>query len=268
MPDFAVSVGLFTVALLSAALYGARVVRRGAARHSRVIEAGSSAFLGEGPMQATYWVLSPVSHALVSVGVSANAITFASLVTSAAAGAAFALGHFGFGALFSVVSTLGDALDGLVARESRTASDAGEVFDAAVDRYGEFLFLAGLAVYYRQNVLLLSLVLFAILGSFMVSYSTAKAEALSVHPPRGAMRRAERAVYLVVGAALVPIVARFHPSWANAPVALSLFLVAVVANASAAMRLDRIVALVNERDAEARRSRGGASRADSAHASH
>ena len=47
----------------------------------------------------------------------------------------------------------------------------------------------------------------------MVSYSTAKAEALGVEPPRGAMRRQERAVYFVLGAALVPIVAAAAHRW-------------------------------------------------------
>ena len=77
----------------------------------------------------------------------------------------------------------------------------------------------------------------------MVSYSTAKAEALHVSPPRGSMRRQERAVYLVVGAALVPVVAavcqRFAlPSWlARLPLLGVLVLVAAVGNASAVRRL-------------------------------
>ena len=79
------------------------------------------------------------------------------------------------------------------------SSDAGEVLDAAVDRYVEFFFLGGLMIYYRDIAALLILTLFALVGSFMVSYSSAKAEALHVPAPKGSMRRPERAVYLTAG---------------------------------------------------------------------
>ena len=47
--------------------------------------------------------------------------------------------------------------------------------------------------------------LVAIIGSFMVSYSTAKAEAMGVKPPRGSMRRAERSVYLYVASGVTSV---------------------------------------------------------------
>jgi heme exporter protein D len=84
-----------------------------------------------------------------------------------------------------VVSALGDTLDGIVARLQGTASDAGEVLDAAVDSYEEFFFLGGIVVHVRQSAVGVSLVLLALLGSFMVSYATAKAEALRAEIPRG-----------------------------------------------------------------------------------
>jgi CDP-diacylglycerol---glycerol-3-phosphate 3-phosphatidyltransferase len=248
MVDLVLAVLLFVIFGGVALAYRVRVRLRGSEGVERIDRTGSSMFFAERSLQAAYWILSPLGRALSRRSVSANAITFASLLLAATAGAAFAMGHLGMGAFLSALSMLGDALDGIVARESGTASDAGEVFDAAVDRYGEFLFLAGLAVFYRDNVAVLSIVLFAILGSFMVSYSTAKAEALSVPPPRGSMRRAERAVYLNAGAALVPVAHTVLPSHANAPIVAALFFVAVASNASAALRLDRIAGLVSERD--------------------
>ena len=53
------------------------------------------------------------------------------------------------------------------------------MLDAAVDRYVELFFLAGLAFHFRAHRGCLLLVLAAIGGSFMVSYATAKAEALA-----------------------------------------------------------------------------------------
>ena len=73
----------------------------------------------------------------------------------------------------------------------------------------------------------------ALFGSFMVSYTTAKAEAMGVEPPRGSMRRAERAIYLLVAAGLTPY-SRFlfagTPSHAlrELPMVFALILVALV----------------------------------------
>jgi CDP-diacylglycerol--glycerol-3-phosphate 3-phosphatidyltransferase len=253
--DLAISITLLVTALAVAAAYAVRLARRGRARSARVDREGSSALLGQAAMEGGTWAMAPIARALAAAGVTPNAITGASLALSLAAGVALGLGRFGVAAAIAAVAAMGDALDGAVARATGTASDAGEVFDAAVDRYAEFAFLAGLAVHYRGEAALLSLALAALLASFMVSYSTAKAEALHVVPPRGAMRRAERAVYLTSGALLTPIagalVARtglVAPWLGEAPMIGALALVAVVGNVSAAQRLFALFSSVRERD--------------------
>ena len=194
----------------------------------------------------TLEVLGPIARSLASAGVSANAITASSLLAGVVGGICLALGHFGAAAFAIVLASFGDAVDGLVARRTRTASPGGALFDASVDRYEEFFVLGGLAFYFRANEVVLALALLAILGSFMVSYGSAKAEALGVPVPRGIMRRAERAVFLVAGVTMVPIagaVVRLLslPTWVEtAPVVAALAIVAIVANASAALRLRTI----------------------------
>jgi len=135
-------------------------------------------------------------------------------------------------------------------------ADVGELFDAAVDRYVEYILLAGLAVYFRGSPVALMLCLGAVLGSFMVSYTTAKAEALGVVPPKGAMRRAERAVYVTCGCALAPIWELVMPGahtvasislGRELPIELALLVVAVVANVSAIRRTFRIAELIREK---------------------
>jgi phosphatidylglycerophosphate synthase len=191
---------------------------------------------------------------LTRLGVTANAITVLSAVVAAVGGVLLSQGFFGWAALAMVIACLGDALDGLVARRSGSASIGGALLDASVDRYGEFFFLAGLAVYFRGCVVVLLLVLFALAGSYMVSYGSAKAEGLRVPVPPSAMRRAERAVCLCVGVALAtpfswlmrlwpspqswPMLQSWFPSWsAQAPIVAAVALIAVVANASAIRRL-------------------------------
>jgi CDP-diacylglycerol--glycerol-3-phosphate 3-phosphatidyltransferase len=248
--DLACSLALVASALVVAVAYAGRVSRAGPARHARIDRAGGSILLGKGLMEMGYWAMRPAARACIAVGLSANAVSWASLGLAAAAGVALATGHFGVGAVLSVISSVCDALDGMVARETGTASDAGEVLDAAIDRYAELLFLGGIAFHERQDAWTLVLALAATAGAIMVSYATAKAEAFRVQAPRGGMRRQERAVYLVVGAALVPVVASVAARWGlpagyeRAPLLVALGLVAVVGNVSAAHRLRAIARAV------------------------
>ncbi len=250
--DLACSLGVLGLAAGAGAAYAVRVSRAGQARFARLSGEGS-ALLGQGAMSAGYWSLQPVGRALIALGVTANQVTLFSLLMGLVAAIALGMGHFGIGAAITMVATLCDALDGLVARQTGTASDAGEVFDAAVDRYQEMFFLAGLCVFFRQEPVFLVLGLVALLGSFMVSYSTAKAEALRVDPPRGAMRRAERAVYLSAGVVFAPVAGALAlrydlpASIEFAPILLSLGVVGALGNYSAIRRLHAVARAVAKR---------------------
>jgi CDP-diacylglycerol--glycerol-3-phosphate 3-phosphatidyltransferase len=241
--DLASSLGVVAVLALLTFAYAFRRLKRGDAHYARVDAQGASPLLAKSAMEMTYWGLQPVARVCIAIGLSANGVTALSLLLAIGASVLLALGHFGVASIFITISFLFDAVDGLVARETGTASDSGEVFDAAVDRYAELFFFGGLAVLYRGSLAALLLVLVALSGSLMVSYSTAKAEALRVEPPRGAMRRTERAFYLGLGTVMVPIVAQVLPPdaafpWpSHAPMLAALALVGVVANASAVRRL-------------------------------
>ncbi|HEX7664498.1 MAG TPA: CDP-alcohol phosphatidyltransferase family protein [Polyangiaceae bacterium] len=250
MIDLALSLTFLAATGVAGAAYGVRVLVRGRARHARIEKEGESAFLSKGPMEMMYWFMQPAGHLALKLGMTANMATMMSLTLGLAAGVALGLGHFGVAALIATVSAAGDALDGWIARETGTSSNAGEVFDAAVDRYVELAFLAGLAFYFRNHALVLCLALLALGGSFMVSYATAKAEAMQVTAPRGAMRRTERAVYLTAAIAITPIFqALSHdPTWSVAPIAFALALVGVVGNASAVRRLMIVAQTLRERE--------------------
>lgn len=237
-------------AVAAALAYGLNVLRHGRLRDDRLTRQGSSLLLGQWLMEAGYWSFRPVGRCLARWHVTPDTLSWGSLVSGIAAGVAVALGHLGWAAGAGAISAMLDALDGMVARSTGTASDAGEVLDAAVDRYVEFAFLGGCAVYLRGAPALLALALVALLGAFMVSYSTAKAEALSVDLPPGSMRRHTRAVYLTAGAALSAVLAGAPATgpWVGLPLTLALGLVAVVANASAARRLCLVARTVRGRD--------------------
>ncbi len=248
--DLVLPLLLLCLMLLLAAMFALRAT--GAPATVRATQAGSSVLLGRSAVDFFYWVLGPVVASLARMGVTANQVTFVSLMFGIAAAFAAAFGLFGVCAFLAAISSLLDGLDGQLARATGKASDAGEVFDAAVDRVNEMVYLFGVAVYLRGELPALVVTLLALQASILVSYATAKAEALRVEPPRGAMRRAERAVYLGGGAALVPMVAYLSghalPSaLALAPLYASVGLVATVGNVSAARRFWAIAQAVKGR---------------------
>ncbi len=236
---FEASVG---ITLAVAALLGRRM------KNAR-LEGQGGLLLGRAAMEATYVLFRPTVRALLALKVPPNAITAFSLLPALASAVALALGYFGVGALLAAMSAFCDMLDGIVARQLRITSDVGELFDATVDRYVEFMLLAGVAYYFRNTPVMLVLTLAAMLGSYLVSYATAKAEALGVPPPKGAMRRAERAVYIIHGCTYTPVAGLFWPSITGPlqlrpsrelPIEAAILVVATVTNVSSVRRFLRI----------------------------
>ncbi len=260
-----------TLALLAAVtvltlVYAVRLLVRGRVHYARVDKQGGSALLSKGLMEMAYWWMQPLARALVIIGVTPNMISWGSLVFGLLAGVCLAFGHFGFGGGFALISGFMDSLDGMVARMTGVSSDAGEVLDATIDRYAEAFFISGLVIYYRDIPVLQILALLALMGSFMVSYSSAKAEALQVDPPKGSMRRPERAFYLTLGAVLSPITiaqyeyVRDYPIAIGFPMVMALGLIAVLANASAIERMAAIAKEMRKREAAAAASKLQAAR--------
>ncbi|MSP19173.1 MAG: CDP-alcohol phosphatidyltransferase family protein [Bdellovibrionales bacterium] len=255
--DFVNTIALLTIFALVVVAYSFKLIIKGRTQFDRVNRQGGSVLMGKGLMEVGYWALQPIAKLLVFLHVTPNQISWASLVLGGISGTALAYGYFGFAALFACYSAFMDCLDGMVARMTEVASDAGEVLDAAVDRYVEFFFLAGLIIYYREEPAFQIVALFALAGSFMVSYSTAKAEALHIPPPPGIMRRPERAFYLTLGAAL----STFSFPWLEMqfkfskpigfPLLMATFAVAVLSNISAIERLWTIGRAMREREASA-----------------
>jgi len=253
MADLTIAIAniIFFFALLGVYLVRSAIVGR--RRTARTEADGGSLFLNKRTMEMVYWVLEPLIDFLAALHITPNMVTLFSLLPAAGAGVALAFGWFGLASVLAVMATFCDILDGLLARKTGVSSNAGEVIDAAVDRYGEMFFLGGLVYYYRTHDQVLFIVLAAIIGSFMVSYVTAKAEAMGVPAPRGAMRRGERAAYLIFGAAFTPLskaVFANSPSLAvhELPIILALTIVAVVSNISVLQRLGAIIEALRAKD--------------------
>jgi phosphatidylglycerophosphate synthase len=263
--DIYFSIFMTTLCFSVVAAYALRALLSGRVRNARAEADGGSVFLGKPAIEMVYWFLNPIVDFLAGIGVTPNMITLFSLIPAVAAAVALAYGWFGLACFLATAGSLCDTIDGPLARKLGVGSDAGEVVDATADRYVEFLFLGGLAMYYRSHWIVLALVLGAIFGAFMVSYATAKAEAMDVEPPRGAMRRAERCVYLLVASGLTSfskVIFADSPSHAlrELPIILAVTIVAVVANVSTVQRMSAVAASLRARDARAK----GQAKADAA----
>jgi CDP-diacylglycerol---glycerol-3-phosphate 3-phosphatidyltransferase len=250
-----VATSLFAILIVAYAIRSAVI---GRVRHRRIEAAGTSVFLNKSIQEMVYWVLDPLIDFIAALRITPNMVTLGSLVPATGAAVALGFGWFGLAGVLSILAAFGDIIDGLLARKTGLSSGAGEVVDAAVDRYSELLFFGGLVYYYRTHDQCLFIVLAALAGAFMVSYATAKAEAMGVEPPRGAMRRGERAAYLMTGSSLTPICATIFagsPSLAlrELPIILSLTVVAVVANISVVQRLAAVAATLRAQEQAAAR---------------
>jgi len=252
--DLYVSIAITSFFVSALIIYLIRSAIVGRVRHARTEADGGSVFVNKTTMEMVYWLLDPMISFIASLRITPNMVTLGSLIPAAGAGIAIGFGWFGTGATLAILAAFGDIIDGLLARKMNLSSDTGELCDAAVDRYGEMFFFGGLVYYYRDHDQVLFIVLAAILGSFMVSYSTAKAEAMGVAAPRGAMRRGERGAYLMTGAAFTPLASALFarsPSLAlrEAPILLALSVVAVSVNNTAVHSLLAIATLLREREA-------------------
>jgi phosphatidylglycerophosphate synthase len=186
--------------------YAVRLVRRGAWRSERVAKIGGTPLVGREVMDMAYWMLEPIVTTFTRLHITPNQLTWSSLGLATGAAIAVGNGWFGLACLLLTWSMFFDILDGQVARATGVSSMKGEVLDSAIDRYCEMVYFAGFAMFVRDVPWQLVVVLTAMVSSFMVSYAGVMADAMKVTVVRGLMRRHERALYIIAGTGLVPLV--------------------------------------------------------------
>lgn len=113
---------------------------------------------------------------------------------------------FWAGAVLFVAGSLLDVLDGALARQSGRGTPFGAFLDSTTDRVGEAVMLGVIAIVFARdgNEVALAATFAAMTGSFLVSYTRARAEALSLKGDVGIGSRAERVTLIVSGLFLAP----------------------------------------------------------------
>lgn len=113
---------------------------------------------------------------------------------------------FWLGAVVFVVGSILDILDGALARQSGKGTPFGAFLDSTTDRISEGLVLGAIALVFARdgNEVALGVAIAAVAGSFLVSYTRARAEALGLKGDVGVGSRAERVVVITAGLVLAP----------------------------------------------------------------
>ena len=143
--------------------------------------------------------LERAGHVLARWNVSPNAVTYLGLVLTIGVAALAGLGEIRWAGLVYVLAALCDAMDGTLARVSGKGSRFGAFLDSTIDRFEESIVFLGLSIHYALvgGAAETPLLLVVAVGSLMVSYTRARAEAVGVSCKVGFMTRPPRVVLMI-----------------------------------------------------------------------
>lgn len=160
-------------------------------------------YLKKGALRA----IDPAVSFLARHNVSPNTITTVGTLLTVAAGAVYATGHIMTAGWLMAVTAFFDVVDGQVARREGRSTVFGAFYDSTLDRVADGALMAGLTVFYatnpvHHNIYMVVVCLVGIIGTFLVSYTRARAESLGIDAKVGVMQRPERIVLLSAPQAL------------------------------------------------------------------
>jgi CDP-diacylglycerol--glycerol-3-phosphate 3-phosphatidyltransferase len=180
--------------------------------------------------------LKPLARLVADLGVSPTVVTIAGLLFSVLAALSLGTGHFVRAALLLILAGLCDMMDGAAARAGNRASSRGAFLDSTVDRYSDAVVLLGALHYYLvrspagPEALTAGVVLVALAGSMLTSYTRARAEAIGQECRVGIAERPERMILLIVGSLFGANVLR-----------VALWILAIAAHVTAIQRIRHVL---------------------------
>jgi CDP-diacylglycerol--glycerol-3-phosphate 3-phosphatidyltransferase len=142
-----------------------------------------------------------VAEWLVRRDVQPNTITTIGTLCSITGGIIYGTGHIRTGGWFLGLTALFDVLDGMVARRTNRSSAFGAFYDSTLDRVADGFVLGGLAVFFATwhgwvGTAMVVVCILGLIGTFVTSYTRARAEALGIDAKVGVLQRPERVVLL------------------------------------------------------------------------
>lgn len=168
-----------------------------------------------------------IGEAVGRTGLSPNALTVIGFLLNLGVATVIASGNLQLAGVLALLAGGFDMLDGAVARATQRVTRFGGFLDSTLDRYSEAVLFGGLLLHtlwagYGDTAVVLCYA--TIVGSLMVSYARARAEAAGISLTAGLFARPERVVTLAVFLLLD------RPVWA-------LWLLAVATNLTVLQRM-------------------------------
>jgi CDP-diacylglycerol---glycerol-3-phosphate 3-phosphatidyltransferase len=144
---------------------------------------------------------------MVARRINPNAITTVGTLCSMTAGVIYATGHISIAGWILGVTALFDVLDGTVARRTNRSTVFGAFYDSTLDRVADGAVLGGLTIFFARNEMhhsvpdwtatpMVGVLLLGIIGTFLTSYTRARAESLGIDAKVGVLQRPERVTLL------------------------------------------------------------------------
>jgi CDP-diacylglycerol--glycerol-3-phosphate 3-phosphatidyltransferase len=151
-------------------------------------------------------VLAPVVRLAMALHLTPNTITVIGLGITIVAATLVALDWLLLGAAILTAGSLLDAVDGALARAQGSGTAFGGFLDSTLDRAGEAILFIGVGTWLLRTqpepVLPMLALMIALAGSFLVSYTHARAQGIGLAASVGLAPRTERLVLMILGVAL------------------------------------------------------------------
>ena len=152
-------------------------------------------------------IIEPFADYFVRKRVHPNTITTIGTLCSIGGGIIYATGHIMTAGWVIGLTALFDVLDGTVARRTGRSTVFGAFYDSTLDRVADGAVLGGLAIFFARNDVhnlipsfagtpMVGVTLLGIIGTFLTSYTRARAESLGIDAKVGIMQRPERVTLL------------------------------------------------------------------------
>lgn len=177
-------------------------------------------------------LLDSVARLFQRLGLTPNLLTVIGLLLVMLIAIVIASGYEALGGVLLIVGAGFDATDGSLARLTNRVTKFGGFLDSSLDRYADGILM--LALVWRgiesNNRLLIVLSVVALIGSFLVSYTRARAEALGIQMKEGWFTRLERMIVLVLGLLLTLV-------FGDLSLVVAVALLAILGNLTAVQRI-------------------------------
>ena len=151
-------------------------------------------------------ILAPIVRLAMALHLTPNTITVIGLLITLGASVLVASGWLILGAAILTAGSLLDAVDGALARATGGGTAFGSFLDSTLDRAGESILYTGIGVWLLRTqpdpVLPMLALMVALAGSFLVSYTHARAQGIGLAADIGLAPRTERLVLVIAGVAL------------------------------------------------------------------